>query len=108
MTEKQYELKKDVSTPAGYWRAGSRKTEQEWRKEFNIKPKYPFEWCKDWFIPPPEEENYHIDEVKEVVRSIFENKGLASITYKEAAEDCCREVLRRFYNITQTTTNEQI
>lgn len=108
MSEPIYELKKDVSMPGRYWRAGAKKTEAEWKKEFGIKPDYPFQWCMDWFIPPPEEPNYHIDEVKEVVKSVFDRQQLHSITYREAAEECCREVLARFYSIYQKeASNEQ-
>jgi len=91
MEERMYELKKDVWTPGGYWRAGQKRPESEWRKEFNITG--PFHWAKDWFLDLTPPEVQEKDTVKEIVKMVFEKHDLHSISYKEAAEEACRMCL---------------
>jgi hypothetical protein len=98
MIEKIYELKTDVRTPQGYWRAGMKKTEAEWRKEFHISDSYPFQWVEEWFIDLSPKEEPEIDEVFDIVRKIFDKKDLHSITYREAAVEACKQCLIYFKN----------
>lgn len=83
--EKIYELKRDIWTPAYFIRAGFRKTELEWKEclgEFNM------EWSSDWFIDiQKQEEERPIDELKELIDAVFDEKNLNSISYKEAARE---------------------
>ena len=84
-TEKIYELRADIWTPAFYIRAGKRATEKEWKEklgDFNI------EWESHWFINLSEpQEQYPIDELNELVDAVFKRKGLNSISYKDAARE---------------------
>lgn len=82
-SEKIYELRKDAWQPNGYWRAGIRKTQAEWCKEFN-NPNLTM-W-NDWFLDTSKvEEKDDYDELYQLVKDVFEKKGLHSISYKEAA-----------------------
>jgi hypothetical protein len=83
--DKLYELRRDIWTPAYYIRAGFRKTEKEWKErlgEFNMN-------CEsDWFIDCSEKkEQREVDELYELIKSVFHKKGLFSISYKEAAKE---------------------
>lgn len=81
--DKLYELRKDAWTPSGFWRAGIKHTQAEWAREFN-NPKLTM-WT-DWFIDTTKvEEPTDPDELYQLVKDVFEKKGLHSITYKEAA-----------------------
>lgn len=83
--EKIYELRQDAWTPSGFWRAGIRHTEAEWRQEFND-PKL-IMW-NDWFFDTSiVKEKDNCDELYQLVKNIFEKKGLHSISYKEAAAE---------------------
>lgn len=68
-----------------YIRAGSRKTEAEWKErlgEFNIK------WAIDWFIDLEESKDQEpIDELRELINDVFNKRGLNSVTYKQAAKE---------------------
>lgn len=95
-TEKLYELKRDIWTPAFFIRAGFRKTEAEWKErlgEFNMK------WSDDWFIDCSKiEEGARVDELYELVKTVFHEKGLYSITYKEAAQEVAELWLKQNQN----------
>ena len=83
--EKLYELRKDIWLPSGFWRAGLKKTKEEWFKEFG---KFNMEWSQEWFIDLSFEEIIQErDELKELIESVFKRKGLHSISYKEAARE---------------------
>lgn len=79
----RFELRKDISTPNGYTRAGKILTGKEWKKL------YPgcleFHW-REWFIdldkvePEPPK-----DELRELVREVFKERGLRSLSYMDAA-----------------------
>lgn len=83
--QKLYELKRDIWTPSIYIRAGFRKTEAEWKErlgEFDMK------LASDWFIDVDKNEAERpIDELKELIDAVFSEKGLNSISYKEAARE---------------------
>lgn len=83
--EKIYELKQDISTPCFYIRAGKQATESQWKErlgDFNIR------WCSEWFYDLSiKEESKPIDELKELIEAVFSEKGLNSISYKEAAAE---------------------
>lgn len=81
--DKLYELRQDISTPGFYIRAGKRATEAQWKErlgDFNMK------WCSEWFWDTSiKEEEKEVDKLNELVDEIFAEKGLRSISYKEAA-----------------------
>ena len=95
--EPLYELRKDVDIPGNYWRAGLQKTEKEWIEIFHMYPLH-FQWCQDWFLclTPPDPEK--TDRVREIVKEVFSDKGLKSISYKEAAEECVHKALLELSN----------
>lgn len=81
--EKIYELRRDATTPNGYWRAGIKKTESEWRKEFGNEN---MTMWNSWFIDLSVRASITPkDELQTLANSVFDRYGLASITYKEAA-----------------------
>lgn len=85
-----FELRKDINGPQGYFRAGLQKSRNEWEKLF---PKsFTNSLYKDeWFVLVSD-----VDEDKDplneylVIKKVFEEQGLHSITYKEAAAKCMR------------------
>ena len=82
-TEKIYELKQDVWTPASYCRAGDRRTASEWYKEFG---EFNIEWSNEWFIDlsePEEKNNQHPLSV--LIDKVFDRYHIHSLTYKDAA-----------------------
>lgn len=95
-SEKIYELKQDIWTPSYYIRAGLRKTEKEWKErlgDFNMR------WASEWFIDlEKQEEERPIDELNELVNSVFAAKGLNSISYKEAAKEVAELWLKQNQN----------
>lgn len=81
--EKIYELRRDATTPNGYWRAGIKKTESEWRKAFgNENMTMRNSWFIDLSIKIPTNPD---NELELLANSVFARYGLTSITYKEAA-----------------------
>lgn len=83
--EKVYELKKDIWTPAFFIRAGFRKTEKEWKERLGD---FEMKWASDWFFDPSEKaEQQQINELNELIEAVFMEKGLNSISYKEAAKE---------------------
>lgn len=89
------ELKKDVSYPGGYYRAGSTKSAKYWRDEFNIS-QYSLETdLGDWFINHTvilEHEKIKKQEpdlIRDEIDFIFKTLSLNSISYKDA----CRAVI---------------
>ena len=93
--EKLYELLKDVTTPAKYWRAGQRETKQFWMKEFDM-DYFCFKHSRDWFLDLTEQkEKVVVDELHELIQSVFAKKGLRSISYKEAAREVAEEYVKR-------------
>jgi hypothetical protein len=81
--DKLYELRQDINTPAHYIRAGKRATEAQWKErlgDFNIR------WCSEWFLDTTvKEEQMEVDELNDLVDAVFKERGLRSISYKEAA-----------------------
>lgn len=89
---KEYELKKDVTTPGNFWRAGIRKTEKEWREIFDF---VNIQWESEWFIDlSVAQEEAPKDELRDIINSVFKDKGLHSITYKEAAREIAEKWVR--------------
>ena len=83
--EKIYELRTDVWTPAGFWKAGVKGSEQFWIKAFGD---FHIEWASEWFIDlSKHEEPLQKDELRKLVDSVFERKRLHSLTYKDAAQE---------------------
>lgn len=85
MADKLYELRRDIWTPVMYIKAGAQKTEAEWKDklgEFNI------QWESMWFIDLENEKDTRpIDELKELIDDVFKNRGLSSLSYKDAARE---------------------
>jgi hypothetical protein len=90
---KIYELRRDIWTPALYIKAGFRKTEAEWKErlgDFNIK------WQSDWFIDIEKEATQKPkDKLKILIDAVFEEKGLYSLTYKDAARQIAEAWLKQ-------------
>lgn len=94
--EKIYELRTDVWTPAGFWKAGTKGTEQYWKNVFG---EFHIEWASEWFIDlSKHEEPLHKDELRKLVDSVFERKRLHSITYKDAAQEVAELWLKQNQN----------
>lgn len=94
--EKIYELSKDINVEGlMYIRAGKRGTEQYWKSIFpniiNIQYNH-----KDWFIDVEEHEKRMAEiaqkktKEEDIVAAVFNEKGLLSISYKEAAVHCLK------------------
>lgn len=79
-----YELRKDICTPNGYTRAGQRKSKAEWLKLY---PNAFDLGSEEWFInvSVPVIEKTEEDKDWELIREVFDRKGLKSISYKEGA-----------------------
>ena len=92
--EKIYELRTDIWTPAKYCKAGDKRTEKEWQKEFGH---FNIEWASEWFIDLSELNNDEdkADELSVLVDKIFERKRLHSLTYKEAAREVAESWLKQ-------------
>lgn len=85
------ELKRDIITPNSYMRAGVKKTKEEWEKLFphcsvNL---------NDWFVSDSDEKINDNDLAWHIVDAIFEENGLTSIAYKQAAVKACIEYKNR-------------
>jgi hypothetical protein len=82
---KLYELRVDVTTPAGYWRAGTKLTKKGWIEQFGD---FRIEWKREWFIDL-EEQNIVIerDSLQELINAVFKRKQLSSLSYKDAARE---------------------
>ena len=89
-----YELKKDISHPGAYYRAGQQKSKEEWEAIF---PNAFLLNSNEWFIDLSKlkTKEGQADLVKTVVNEVFEKHQLHSISYKEAAQEACREYLKR-------------
>lgn len=83
--ETLYELRQDIWTPSFYIRAGLRKTEREWKDklgDFNM------EWASEWFIDLEKHADTRpVDELNELIKTVFSEKGLNSISYMVAARE---------------------
>jgi uncharacterized protein YpiB (UPF0302 family) len=91
--DKLYELRHDVSTPAGYWRAGMQKTEEGWHKEFG---EFRIEWKTEWFIDlDMQQVKNETDPLRELVDAVFERYKLKSLTYKDAAYEIAEQWLKQ-------------
>ena len=91
--EKIYELRQDVWTPAGFWRAGSKKTEKEWHEQFGD---FHMPFCSEWFIDLSRyEEPFLKDELQDLINKVFGRKKINSITYKEAAREIAELWLKK-------------
>lgn len=96
LQEPIYELRKDVWTPAGFWKAGSKATEKGWINAFGD---FHICWASEWFIDLSKyEEPDTTDELRELVNKVFERKGLNSITYKDAAQEVAELWLKQNQN----------
>lgn len=79
-----YELRKDITTPNGYIRAGKRKSKSEWLKDY---PNAFDLGSEEWFInvSVPVVEETEEDNDWKLIGEVFERKGLRSISYKQGA-----------------------
>jgi uncharacterized protein YecA (UPF0149 family) len=82
-----YELRKDISTPEMYIRAGEQKTKSDWKKIF---PRAFLVTFDQWFIDISEKQKPEESSERMVVDAVFAKKKLHSITYKEAAVDAIK------------------
>lgn len=81
--DKIYELRQDINTPAFYIRAGKRATEAQWKERLGD---FCIRWCSEWFWDTSiKEDPMEVDKLKELIDAVFEENGLRSISYKEAA-----------------------
>lgn len=89
-----FELRKDINTPNGYIRAGTRKTKAQWEVLFPES----FTWGDhyEWFIDcsKPVTEPYERSVEEQIVHDVFQSRGLQSISYKEAAIGCIDQYKR--------------
>ncbi len=85
-----YELRKDISTPDSYLRAGLRKTKSEWLLDF---PKAFIFHSNEWFIEVTEySDKPNTNSIESIiVDRVFAEFGLRSMSYKEAAIKCIHE-----------------
>ncbi len=84
-----FELKKDICTPNSYIKAGVKKTKEEWEKLYP----HCFSAQEEWFIDLNNYEEKK-DEPKiiwDIIDRIFTEKGLSSISYKQASVKACME-----------------
>jgi hypothetical protein len=93
--EKTYELKKDVSMPGEYHRAGRILTGKEWAEIF---PRMADMAWNEWFIDTSmvKEKTSSLDMADNIINDVFFRKGLHSISYKEAAKECIIQYKRLF------------
>lgn len=94
---KMFELKKDINTPDGYKRAGTKATREEWEKLFPTAFQFGGkndEWFIDLSIKQDDTEQKQ-NLIWDVVNDVFEKHGLHSISYKQAAVKSCQEYLRK-------------
>lgn len=95
-SEKMYELRQDVWTPAGFWKAGTIGTEKEWHDVFGD---FHMAFCNEWFIDLSRyEEPSKRDELQELITKVFTRKSLNSISYKEAAREVAELWLKQNQN----------
>lgn len=91
--EKIYELRQDIWTPAFYIKAGKRGTEAQWKErlgDFNMS------WSSEWFFDVSEQKNEpRIDELNELINTVFKSMGLNSLSYKSAAREVAEEWLKQ-------------
>lgn len=95
---KLYELKKDISSPRGYWRAGIRKTLTDWETDMGGEIS---DWsANEWFYRVEELEAQEKETGKDIIENltneIFSHLGLHSISYKEAANAVTLQALERY------------
>ena len=96
MSVTKYELKKDISTPNIYKRAGERHTKEQWEAIF---PNCfdgilgnPDEWFIDLSIPLDVNTTSEAEWI--FVSAQFEKMCLRSISYKQGAVVCIKEFIR--------------
>lgn len=87
-----FELKKDISTPQSYMRAGIQKTKAEWEELF---PRAFVFNNNEWFIDMTPVEEFDYDEangiskekrkIMYIVDHVFKEHDLSSMSYREAA-----------------------
>jgi hypothetical protein len=97
--EQLFELKKDVTTPGGYFRAGIQKTRPEWEKFFPGSFDRIILTGDEWFIdlskPLPVPDPLPL--TTQIVDEVFAERGLRSISYKQAAQECIERYVARYY-----------
>lgn len=94
MSEQLFELRKDIQSPDRYIRAGARKTKEEWLKLYPHCNKF-VSGFDDWFIDLSVEAKIDESDIEwRIVDEVFTDKGLISISYKEAAIKFMREFNR--------------
>lgn len=75
-----------------YIKAGTQKTLEQWEQKLGKINKYDIsEWFYDLSKPQPEPER---DEIRDVINEVFDQHGLLSITYKQAAREVVTRILR--------------
>ncbi len=91
MKNELYELRKDVSTPTGYHRAGTQKSFEEWCKVFGNIQSFN---VREWFLSMSEVENQKpIDMIDDEIERVFNNHKLRSISYKMAAKEVVLNII---------------
>lgn len=86
--DKIYELRKDISLPGRYFRAGQQRSKSAWKALFPDAFKFDE---RDWFIDiaAVEEAKKDSRSVKQIiVDEVFARHELKSLSYKEAAMEC--------------------
>lgn len=93
------ELRKDISAPGSYLRAGTRYTRAEWLDAYPTLRSDTYEW-EAWFINLSAElPSVVVDLKNTVVNEVFALKGLRSISYKQAAVACITEYQKRLVQL---------
>ena len=88
----RFELRKDICSPSGYIRAGRVLTGHEWKEKFPDCSEFAWlEWFFDLDKIEPEPPK---DKLRDVVKDVFNEHGLHSLSYMDAAE----EVVKRWEN----------
>lgn len=90
--QNMYELKKDISTPNGYRRAGERNTKEFWEALF---PDCFHFSSNEWFINLSEAIEVSPCSAETIfVSKVFDKMELRSMSYKEAAAKCITQFIR--------------
>lgn len=93
MKNELYELRKDVSTPTGYHRAGTQKTFEEWCKVFGNIQSFN---VREWFLNMAEVEKHKpIDMIDDEIKRVFDIHKLNSCSYKNVAKEVCMNIIEK-------------
>ncbi len=88
------ELRKDISMPNKYQRAGFTATAALWEQDF---PGCTGLMWREWFINLSEPKSeIQTDPIRDTVREVFTNRGLKSLSYMDAACDAIKAYQEKY------------